>query len=424
MRLLHVITLRLSLLATLILFCWSVFFYYTIMNEVNDEVDDSLEDYAEMIIIRSVRNEALPTASSGSNNQFFLREITPQYAAQTPHVCYEDRDVFIEEKDEFEPARVLTYIFQNDDGKFFELEVSTPHIDKKDLRGAIFYWIVFLFLAILLCILLLNLWTIGHSMRPLRKLLRWLDKYRVGEDNRPLDNPTKIYEFRKLNEVVKESIERTEVAYEQQKMFIGNASHEMQTPLAICNSRLEMLLEDPSLTERQMEEIVKTRQTLEQLSRMNRSLLLLTKIDNGQFADVADVNFTESIQRLLPDYEMVYASKNIRLQTELQGDFIVRMDESLAQTLLSNLLKNAFVHNHEGGEITIKATTDSLLFENTGAPESLNRDYIFERFYHSSDNRQSLGLGLAVVKAICQRYGLRIDYAFNNGKHAFTIVKN
>ncbi len=424
MRLLHVITLRLSLLATLILFCWSVFFYYTIMNEVNDEVDDSLEDYAEMIIIRSVRNEALPTASSGSNNQFFLREITPQYAAQTPHVRYEDRDVFIEEKDEFEPARVLTYIFQNDDGKFFELEVSTPHIDKKDLRGAIFYWIVFLFLAILLCILLLNLWTIGHSMRPLRKLLRWLDKYRVGEDNRPLDNPTRIYEFRKLNEVVKESIERTEVAYEQQKMFIGNASHEMQTPLAICNSRLEMLLEDPSLTERQMEEIVKTRQTLEQLSRMNRSLLLLTKIDNGQFADVADVNFTESIQRLLPDYEMVYASKNIRLQTELQGDFIVRMDESLAQTLLSNLLKNAFVHNHEGGEITIKATTDSLLFENTGAPESLNRDYIFERFYHSSDNRQSLGLGLAVVKAICQRYGLRIDYAFNNGKHAFTIVKN
>ena len=424
MRLLHVITLRLSLLATLILFCWSVFFYYTIMNEVNDEVDDSLEDYAEMIIIRSVRNEALPTASSGSNNQFFLREITPQYAAQTPHVRYEDRDVFIEEKDEFEPARVLTYIFQNDDGKFFELEVSTPHIDKKDLRGAIFYWIVFLFLAILLCILLLNLWTIGHSMRPLRKLLRWLDKYRVGEDNRPLDNPTKIYEFRKLNEVVRESIERTEVAYEQQKMFIGNASHEMQTPLAICNSRLEMLLEDPSLTERQMEEIVKTRQTLEQLSRMNRSLLLLTKIDNGQFADVADVNFTESIQRLLPDYEMVYASKNIRLQTELQGDFIVRMDESLAQTLLSNLLKNAFVHNHEGGEITIKATADSLLFENTGAPESLNRDYIFERFYHSSDNRQSLGLGLAVVKAICQRYGLRIDYAFNNGKHAFTIVKN
>lgn len=424
MRLLHVITLRLSLLATLILFCWSVFFYYTIMNEVNDEVDDSLEDYAEMIIIRSVRNEALPTASSGSNNQFFLREITPQYAAQMSHVRYEDRDVFIKEKGELEPARVLTYIFQNDDGKFFELEVSTPHIDKKDLRGAIFYWIVFLFLAILLCILLLNLWTIGHSMRPLRKLLRWLDKYRVGEDNRPLDNPTKIYEFRKLNEVVKESIERTEAAYEQQKMFIGNASHEMQTPLAICNSRLEMLLEDPSLTERQMEEIVKTRQTLEQLSRMNRSLLLLTKIDNGQFADVADVNFTESIQRLLPDYEMVYASKNIRLQTELQGDFIVRMDESLAQTLLSNLLKNAFVHNHEGGEITIKATTDSLLFENTGAPESLNRDYIFERFYHSSDNRQSLGLGLAVVKAICQRYGLRIDYAFNNGKHAFTIVKN
>lgn len=423
MRLLHVINLRLSLLATLILLFWSVFFYYTIINEVNDEVDDSLEDYAEMIIIRSVRNEPLPTASSGSNNQFFLREITPAYATQVPHVRYEDRDVFIDEKDEFEPARVLTYIFQNDEGKYFELEVSTPHIDKDDLRAAIFYWVIFLFIMILLCILLLNLWTIRHSMRPLQRLLRWLDKYRIGENSQPLNNPTKIYEFKKLNEVVIESIQRTEEAYKQQKMFAENASHEVQTPLAICNSRLEMLLEDSSLTEQQMEEIVKTRQTLEQLSRMNRSLLLLTKIDNGQFTNMVEVSLNEQIQQLLPDYEMVYASKNVRLTTEINGVFSVRMDESLAQTLVSNLLKNAYVHNRDGGTINIIVTANSVAFKNTGQEEPLNKDHIFERFYHSSGDKQSMGLGLAVVKAICQRHHIQVKYDFNEGMHVFTITK-
>lgn len=423
MRLLHVINLRLSLLATLILLFWSVFFYYTIINEVNDEVDDSLEDYAEMIIIRSVRNEPLPTASSGSNNQFFLREITPAYATQVPHVRYEDRDVFIDEKDEFEPARVLTYIFQNDEGKYFELEVSTPHIDKDDLRAAIFYWVIFLFIMILLCILLLNLWTIRHSMRPLQRLLRWLDKYRIGENSQPLNNPTKIYEFKKLNEVVTESIQRTEETYKQQKMFVENASHEVQTPLAICNSRLEMLLEDSSLTEQQMEEIVKTRQTLEQLSRMNRSLLLLTKIDNGQFTNMVEVSLNEQIQQLLPDYEMVYASKNVRLTTEINGAFSVRMDESLAQTLVSNLLKNAYVHNRDGGTINIIVTANSVAFKNTGQEKPLNKDHIFERFYHSSGDKQSMGLGLAVVKAICQRHHIQVKYDFNEGMHVFTITK-
>lgn len=257
-------------------------------------------------------------------------------------------------------------------------------------------------------------------MRPLRKLLAWLDRYRVGEENCPLDNSTSVLEFRKLNDVVSESIQRTEDAYKQQKLFVANASHEIQTPLAISINRLEMLLEDSDLTEGQAEEVIKTKHTLERLSRMNRSLLLLTKIENGQFGSESNVTLDDTVRNLLPDYELVYASKHIRLHTEWKEHFTVRMDVSLAQTLVSNLLKNAFVHNHEGGEILISSTSGSLVFDNTGTGESLDKR-IFERFFHGPDSDGSMGLGLSVAKAICQRYGLSLDYLFIDGRHRFIV---
>lgn len=140
-------------------------------------------------------------------------------------------------------------------------------------------WIVFLYVLLLLAILLINAWVFRRNMKPLYVLLKWLDGYRLDTHSRPLVNPTRVTEFRTLNEAVLRSMERSEALYEQQKLFIGNASHEMQTPLAICRNRLEMLMEDDTLTEKQLEELSKTHQTLESLTRMNRSLLMLCKIE-------------------------------------------------------------------------------------------------------------------------------------------------
>ena len=423
MRLYNVITLRLTFLSFIILVFWSVCFYYAVIQEVNDEVDDSLEDYAETLVIRAVRNEPLPDQSIGSNNQFFIRPVTSEYAAVTEHIRYRDKDVYIDEKNEFEPARVLTYIFQNDEGNFYELEVSTPHIDKSDLKEAIFYCIIFLFITILLSITLLNLWTIRRSMRPLRSLLKWLDNYEVSKGQEPLNNPTKIYEYKVLNDVIQSSLKRTEEAYNQQKMFIGNASHEMQTPLAICSNRLEMLLSDNTLSENQQQEILKTKQTLEQLSQMNRSLLLLYKIENKQFTNSDKVCLNELISQFLPDYKMVYEAKNITTEFLINGDFIVEMDDSLAHTLVSNLLKNAFIHNTDNGKLVIEIDADCISIKNSGMQKPLDENLIFERFYHTPENQHSTGLGLSIAKAICQIYNLNIGYSYSKGFHTFTVKK-
>ena len=422
MRLFKLAMWRMAAAMIVILTAWAAFFYMAVMEEVNDEVDDSLEDYAETLMIRSLGGEEMPTSSNGSNNQYYLYEVTADYAARYPHITYHDEMVYIVEKEEYEPARVLIQIFQIDDGSYRELVVYTPTIEKQDLQHAMLGWIVFLYVLLFLAILSVNAWVFRRNMKPLYVLLDWLDSYRLDSHSKPLENPTRVTEFQTLNEAVLRSMERSETLYEQQKLFIGNASHEMQTPLAVCRNRLEMLMEDETLTEKQLEELAKTHQTLENLTRMNKSLLMLCKIENHQFVDVRSVCLDELMTHYLETYREVYGYKRIQVKVEGQGNFCVDMSESLAIILVTNLLKNAFVHSAEDGEIRLFFTEFVFSISNEGG-EALDADRIFERFYQGAKKEGSTGLGLALVKSICRVSQLEISYSFSEGKHVFSIKK-
>ena len=331
--------------------------------------------------------------------------------------------VYIEEKEETEPARILTTIFKDDEGRYHELTVSTPSIEKDDLRDAIQVWIIFLYVALLFCIIIISVWVFYRNMRPLYVLLHWLDGYQTGKKNKPLSNETQITEFRKLNEAAIRYVERTEQMFEQQKQFIGNASHEIQTPLAICRNRLEMLMEDDSFSEKQLEELMKTHQTLEYITKLNKSLLLLTKIDNGQFTDTKQLELNGLLKQYLQDYEEVYDYRNIEVTIDEQDIFNVTMNESLAVALLTNLLKNAFVHNIDGGHIRITVTKNSITFRNSGVENPLDKEHIFERFYQGTKKEGSTGLGLAIADSICRLQHLSIRYYFEQKEHCFEISR-
>lgn len=393
-----------------------------VVEEVNDEVDDTLEDYSEGLIIRALSGEDMPTASNGSNNQYYLYEVSESYAASHPQITYRDEMVFITEKSETEPARVLITIFRTEDERYMELVVYTPTIEKLDLLRAILGWIIFLYVLLLLIILSINIWVFRKNMKPLYVLLKWLDSSQLGKKNEPLENTTKITEFRKLNAATMAFAERGEKLFEQQKTFIGNASHEMQTPLAICRNRLEMLMEDETLTEHQLNELIKTHQTLENLTRMNRSLLLLCKIENGQFADTRSVCLNDILAHYLDDYKEVYAYRNITVTVTTDSSFCVEMNDSLVSVLVTNLLKNSFVHNIDGGFIYIKITANTFEISNTGE-KPLDRERIFERFYQGQKKEGSTGLGLALVDSICKANHLTIDYTYVENRHIFTISK-
>lgn len=412
---------RLSPVLLVLMAVWATLFYFIIIDEINDETDDSLEDYSENIIRRALAGEQLPAADNGTNNSYHIREVTPQYATQNEGIKYIDETVYLEAKHETEPARTLKTIFIDGNDRCYELTVSIPTIEKEDLRLDILLWIVFLYLVLLIAVIVINWLALHRNFRPLRILLKWVENFNVDKTPVPLFNPTTVTEFRKLNEAIIRSAVRSTQSYEQQKQFTAYASHELQTPLAVCRNRLEMLSDDSLLTEDQLGEIIKVKQSLDQLVKLNKTLLLLVKIENSQFPDHTTIDLSKTIAKLTSDYAEVYASRDITLSLREEARPTLCMNSELATTLFGNLLKNAYLHNRTGGTINIHITASHLVIANTGTHTPLDSTVIFDRFCRGSNSEGSTGLGLALCKSVCSLCGMNISYSFSGEQHVFTL---
>ena len=418
MRLIYRVTLRIAILLLPVLLLWAIIFYHAMVNEINDETDDSLEDYAELIVRRVLTGQELPSSGDGTNNTYNIELITGS-SVQTPSMYFEDRKVYIPEKSETEPARVLTLVFPDSNGQLYKLAVSMPTFEREDLMIAMLWHIIGIYAVLLLTILVVTALIFHYSMRPLYALLRWLDRYRPGKgvENLPADN--RVIEFKKLTDAARSTIERAESYMERQKQFIGNASHELQTPIAVLGTRIEWIIDNTPLTEEQFAELSKMRQSLHRLNRLNRTLLLISKIDNAQFTDRSDVDIVDIIKREAEIYSDIYCDKQIECMIELPERFIVPMDDSLAATMITNLMKNAYIHSPENAVIKIYMKNKSLFIANSGNG-TLDKDRIFDRFY-TSGKSGSTGLGLALVKSIADSYRFGLTYIFTDNMHRFEI---
>lgn len=226
----------------------------------------------------------------------------------------------------------------------------------------------------------------------------------------------------KLNEAATRYLEYSRAQLAQQKEFVANASHEIQTPLAIATGRLEMLLSTP-LSEEQMGEVVKVLTTLENISGLNKSLLLLTKIESGQFYQSERVNLAALVESRAEVLGELYEHRNIAIEVRRTGDLEVDIDAGLARVLVDNLLRNAFNHNVEGGRVLVEVGASGFSVANSGVAEPLDKERIFTRFYHSPGNENSNGLGLPIVAAIANRYGLSVEYFYQDSLHRFEVHK-
>ena len=420
MKLIYRISLRLSLVLLPLIALWAVVFYFTMVDEINDEVDDALEDYSELIVIRMLSGELLPRMNEGSNNSYTIAPVDENYAATHPGIDYYDAEVYIPEKEETEPARFLVTIFQDGNGQFYELKVATPTFEKDELLETILWWVVWLYLLLLITGVGTTMWIFHNSMRPLYALLHWLYGYVPGHKTVPVPNNTSITEFRRLNTAAQQAVDRSEELLEQQKQFIGNASHELQTPLAVLGGRMEYMLDHAGLDEQTMGEVIQMQRTLGHIVRLNKTLLLLAKIDNGQFPENTDVDISAMIREQKELYDDIYEERDIRCDMHLTGSFLVRMNESLASVLVSNLIRNAYVHSEAGARIDIRIEGRTLTVSNDGVTP-LDGKHIFERFYQGSKREGSTGLGLALVKAVADSYGLCVGYRFGEEQHIFSV---
>ena len=420
MQFIYRIALRLTAVLLPLMAVWGALFYFTMVDEIRDEADDALEDYSAMIISRILSGEELPQGNDGSNNSFEVRAVDSNYAATHPHLRYHDENIYIPDKREQEPARVLTSIFSDAEGQFYELMVMTPTFEKNDLFEAVLAWIVVLYVALLFIVLVVTMIIFRRSLQPLYDLLHWLDAYRPGGRPQSVPNKSDVEEFRRLNVALQQAVDRSEELFERQSQFIGNASHELQTPLAIIGNRVEWLLDSPSITEEEAGELFKIQKTLSRAVRLNKTLLLLTKIDNGQFPESVEVDIVTALEEGVESYGDVYAAREVNFTHNLPAELKVTMNESLATTLISNLVKNAYVHTPQGGDAHIEIVGRTLRVSNTGG-EPLDKEHIFERFYQAARKEGSTGLGLALVAAVCRYYNLRLEYFFADGKHNFEV---
>lgn len=421
MKLIQKIALRLSMVLIPVIALWAMFFYFVTVEEINDEVDDLLRSYSEQLIAKKLANQELPVADIIAGMHYSISQVTEEYADSHPRTKYYDSDLYINETDEDEPARFLKTFFYDAEGRYFELIAAIPTFEKEDLIEAILWWIAALYLILLVTVIVITLAVFQKSIRPLYEILDWLNAYTPGKTQDKLAADTDIYEFRQLEKAVTEATDRSNEAYEKQKQFIGNASHELQTPLAVLGGRIDWMLDNDSLGEENIGELVKMKREVVHISRLNKTLLLLTKIDNGQFPDVMDVNLSSIVQSQKEMYEEIFSRKNIHCSLEMQDSpVVVRMNETLATILVTNLIKNAFMHSPEGGIVTIALDGNGLAVENSGETP-LDRERIFDRFYQGAKKEGSTGLGLALAKTIADKNGMQFSYSFAGGRHRFRI---
>lgn len=388
MKLIHYTIGRLSWVLLLTMAFWTLFFYFQLLNEVRDETDDSLRNYKKIIIKQALRDSSLLTSHVDILTRYYIREIPEEAGKQ-----YEERFVTTEAFNEYEmdeePVRVLYTSFRTDNGRYYELTILTSTLEEDDMLESILWSIIYLYIAMLICILVVTQLVFRKSLRPLYKLIHWLDSYTLGKKNNPLENKTKVSEFKRLNRTISEMAMRNEKVFGQQKQFLENASHELQTPLAICSNKLELLSENPYCTEELLDEIGEIHQTIGRIIKLNKSLLLLSRIENRQYGDEKDVNFNALISRINTDFNLIYAPKELSVEIKEEGIFSFRMNETLSQVLLTNLLKNALIHSPNKGIIQISIRANEIVFSNTATDAPLNTEKIFLRFYHASDKKQN-----------------------------------
>ena len=423
MKLLSYTYRKLALLLFLLMAVWGVLFYYAIIDEVVDETDDTLENYGE-ILMESALHDPSILETEGSLMSFY--KFTPISEEEGRHYrqVFYDATVYIELEDEDEPVRVMCTAFRMPDGQYYELKLMISILERDDMVEAMLWYLGALFLLFLICTSIGIQLVLKGVFRPLHRLLDWLHCIQPGKEVPPLDNPTKIREFRQLSDAALDMGNLSYKAYEEQKQFIENASHELQTPLAIVRGKVELLAESEGMTEQQMEQLDEIYATLGRAVKLNKSLLLLSRIENGQYTEMEDVSVDEILDELLPDLMDIYEHKQVRLiRKREEQPFIIRCNHSLAQILVSNLVKNSLLHNREEGELQVLTTPTSLVIKNTG-DVPLDGEKLFRRFYHGMDGKKdSTGLGLAIARSIALSSSLKLTYEWQDGMHTFRLVK-
>ena len=274
-------------------------------------------------------------------------------------------------------------------------------------------------LGVITASLLVNRLVFRKLWQPFYAAITAIGQFQLGKNNL-MDFPgTKIEEFNFMNSHLKKMAARVDKEYLILKEFTENASHEMQTPLAIIRSKLDLAIQDQHLSEIQSATLKSAYASVKKLTGLNRSLLLIAKISNNQYSDSTVINIKDKLYDKIIQFQELWKDK-LHVTYDL-SDAEITANPNLIDILLNNLFSNASKHNIQNGKVLILLTGTTLEIKNTGRPVPLDETRMFQRFYKASLEEENNGLGLSIVKQICDLSGITSSYSFNGNIHAFTF---
>jgi len=317
------------------------------------------------------------------------------------------------------PYRVLKFS-DNLNEQYYIITITKSMLPTKDLITGVGQIILILIAGLVLSLGLVSRAISKKIWNPFNNTLFSLKNYQISTPVKINFAQTTIDEFKELNQVLSNMINKSRKDYVNLKEFTENASHEIQTPLAIIKSKAELLLQSGELDQENMEDVGKIYEAANRLSRLKQGLALLTQMDNNQFDEVEPIEMAEFIYKNFENYEELIAMKEISLTKTINGHPTLILNNTLTYVLITNLINNAIKHNLKQGFINLILNNDELILENSGTPLEGNPENYFQRFKKGAISDSS-GLGLALVKKICDIYDMRISYSVNNQTHRIAI---
>jgi len=401
-----------------ILLAGGFYLYEQFSKEMNHRMDQELIT-EEVQWIQYLQSETDNGAS------FILR--TPEiliYPVNAPVTAYPAIEDAAGNKGEKKmPYRQLSHVVPIN-GIPYQITIKRTQEQKLAMEANLTRIMLFVFAGLFAATLIFN-WLISKRLwQPFKVSLATIREAELQKMEAIHFEKTNTLEFNELNASLNAMADKIHRDYVNMKEFTENAAHEMQTPLAVVQSKMELLLQDANLKDQQVQAIVDSSAALSRLSKLNQSLLLLAKIENNQYETSELINLTTATEKYLKLFDELIKDKKLQVQTDLKEAFYVNLHPLLADSLVSNLIGNAVKYNHEGGSIFISVDRNKFKITNTSTLPSIAESQLFKRFNKSGRlSETSNGLGLAIVKKICDTHNLSITYRFQNAEHSFTIQK-
>jgi len=412
---------RTYLILSILIFALSgIMLYFVLTSVMNNRLDQQLLYVKEVIAKRIKYDYDIPLFDEPVE----LTEIENRvYPKDT--MIYKDTLIFqaiegVEGAEEYVKYRQLT-AYETLQKKRYKLVTRNSLVRNQDFISIITLSTVIIILLLLTGLWVLNIQIAKNIWKPFYLNLDRLKTFSIQDQN-PIElERSNVEEFKELNRSIKNLTLKLQSDFNNLKEFSENASHEMQTPLAIMQSKIELLLQSTKLTKVQSEQLQSIYQAGQRLSKLNKTLLLLAKVDNQQFSSKEEVSLKIIIEKQLENYEDFIINKNIKVNTDL-SDKTISTNTVLAEILISNLISNAIKHNIQDGTIDITYIRDILIFSNTGNILQQDPQNLFNRFKKASTRKDSLGLGLAIVKKICDVNDWQNSYSSEKNMHQISIL--